>query len=249
MHVAMVAAPMRPVPLGFIAPALPKLAASPPEGDAWLHEIKHDGYRTMLVIDRGTVRAFTRGGHDWTDRYRRIVAEAKGLPVSSAVLDGEVIVQDGRGVSDLAALQRALVNEPHRLLFFAFDLLHLDGEDLRDQPLIERRERLRELTVGHAIESGAIQFSDHVVGPGAEVFAAAERLGLEGIVSKKAASRYRSGPTSAWLKTKAWSVEPFTLLGAKLDRRDVPVALLARNGEEARSATPCFTQAQLDRPP
>jgi bifunctional non-homologous end joining protein LigD len=104
--------------------------------------------------------------------------------------------------------------------------LHLDGQDLRDRPLIERREQLRELIGSHATETGAIQFSDHVVGSAAQVFAAAERLGLEGIVSKKATSRYRSGPTKAWLKTGAWSLAPFTLVGAGLDRRGVPVASL-----------------------
>jgi bifunctional non-homologous end joining protein LigD len=206
--------------LGFIAPALPKPTESPAEDDGWLHEIKYDGYRTVLVIGGGQVRAFTRAGHDWTHRYPRIVAAARSLPVKAAILDGEAIVQDDCGVSDFAALPSAIANQPHRLLFYAFDLLHLDDNDLRDQPLIERRERLRGLIGGRA-KTGPIQFSEHVVGSGAQVFAAAERLGLEGIVSKKATSPYRSGPTKAWLKTKVWTVGQFTLIGASLNRRGV----------------------------
>ena len=106
---------------------------------------KHDGYRTVLVLDRGSVRAFTRNGHDWSDGYPAIVASVAELRCRSAILDGEVIVQDGRGAADFEALQRALRGRPHSLIFSAFDVLHLDGNDLRDLPLVERRARLKKL--------------------------------------------------------------------------------------------------------
>src|SRR5688572_24616393 len=116
--------------LGFIRPLRPTLVYEPPSGEGWIHEIKHDGHRTILVVEDGAARAFTRNGHDWTDRYSRVVTCAAGLPCRSAILDGEVIVQDENGRSDFSALRRAMKREPHRLVFFAFDLLLLDGKDL-----------------------------------------------------------------------------------------------------------------------
>jgi ATP-dependent DNA ligase len=95
------------------------LTDQPPEGADWIHEIKHDGYRTMLTVERGTARAYTRNGHDWSDRYPGIIASARKLPCRSAILDGEVIVQDARGVSDFEALQTALRSQPTRLIYYA----------------------------------------------------------------------------------------------------------------------------------
>jgi hypothetical protein len=106
----------------FIPPQLPSLTDRPPEGANWLHEVKHDGYRTILVIERGKVGAYTRNGFDWSDRYPGIIAAAAKL---ECILDGEVIVQDERGVSDFESLRFALYWQPHRLIFYAFDLLHL----------------------------------------------------------------------------------------------------------------------------
>ena len=112
--------------LRFIPPQLPSLTEHPPEGADWIHEVKHDGYRTMLLVERGTVHAYTRNGHDWSDRYPGIIAAARKLPCRSAILDGEVIVQDALGVSDFEALQAALRSLPTRLIFYDFDLLHLE---------------------------------------------------------------------------------------------------------------------------
>ena len=112
--------------LAFIRPMLPTLIKAPPKGYDWLHEIKYDGYRTELIVDRGTVRAFARNGHDWTDRYSSIVGAAAALPASTAIIDGEIVVQDENGVTDFQALRSAMAGEPQRLTFFAFDLLHLD---------------------------------------------------------------------------------------------------------------------------
>ena len=128
--------------LPFIEPQLPPLVDQPPEGADWIHELKHDGYRTLLATSRGTAVAYTRNGHDWTDQYPGIVAAAARLRCKSAMLDGEVIVQDARGASDFEALQSALRRRGAPLIFYAFDLLHLDGRDCRNEPLLERRRKL-----------------------------------------------------------------------------------------------------------
>jgi bifunctional non-homologous end joining protein LigD len=133
--------------LGFIPPQLPSLTDQPAEGADWLHEVKHDGYRTMLLVERGTALAYTRNGHDWSDRYPGIIAAARKLPCRSAILDGEVIVQDARGVSDFEALQTALRSQPTRLIFYAFDLLRLDGKDLLNKHLAFGSGLLRHATV------------------------------------------------------------------------------------------------------
>ena len=131
--------------LGFIKPELPTLVPEPPTGEGWIYEIKYDGYRTLIVIDRGQVRAFTRNGNDWTRAYRRVVEACSKLACKTAVIDGEMVVQDEHGITDFNALRSAIYKAPHRLVFFAFDLLHLDGQDLRGRPLMERRALLRRL--------------------------------------------------------------------------------------------------------
>lgn len=204
----------------------PLLVETAPSGDGWIHEIKHDGFRTLLAIEPEEIRAFTSTGLDWSSRYGRVVDAAGRLEVGAALVDGEIVVQNERGVSDFEALRPAIDREPHRLVFFAFDLLHLDGEDLRGAPLDERRGLLREL-LGLPDTASPIQFSEEIVGRGPDVFAAAERMGLEGIVSKRASSQYRSGPAKAWAKTKCTTEGEFVLIGSKLDGK-IPTLLLAR---------------------
>jgi len=181
----------------------------------------------MLVVERGTARAYTRNGHDWSDRYPGIIAAARKLPCRSAILDGEVIVQDARGVSDFEALQAALRSQPAQLIFYAFDLLHLDGKDLREKPLIERRTKLKRLI--EQDPDNRIQFSEEFIGDAAAFFHACAAHELEGIVSKLATSRYRSGRSKTWLKTKCFTESEFLLLGIDRDRKtDAPRALLAK---------------------
>ena len=186
--------------LRFIEFQLPSLVGQPPEGDDWIHEIKWDGYRTELLVANRTARAFTRRGFDWSNRYRPIVEAAAALHVKSAIIDGEIVVLDDKGVSNIGLLRSAMRLQPERMIFVAFDLLHLDGEDLRFKPLIERRARLQEIIP----DDGAIQLSQHLEGDGAAFFAEADRLGLEGIVSKRASAPYRSGRTETWLKIKCF---------------------------------------------
>ena len=187
----------------------PRLVDAPPKGDGWLHEIKYDGYRTQLLIEDGQARAFTRRGHDWTDKYGPIVDVARTLPCTSAIIDGELIVQDENGVSDFMALRSAIFKEPHRLVFFAFDLLHLNGHDLRDMPIEDRRELLTELIE----DSDPIHLSTEFDGDGTVFFAAAEARGLEGIVCKKKGSRYIAGETDLWQKVKCWVTGDLDVIG------------------------------------
>jgi bifunctional non-homologous end joining protein LigD len=142
--------------LSFVEPQSPTITARAPAGDGWIHEVKFDGYRTQLVIEHGRIRAFTRNGHDWSGRYWPICKVASWIPASSAIIDGEVCVTDARGVTDFDALTACIGNAPGRLAFVAFDLLHLDGADLRDLALIDRRERLEQL-IGKGAD--CIQFS------------------------------------------------------------------------------------------
>jgi bifunctional non-homologous end joining protein LigD len=121
----------------------PMLVDSPPAGGDWLHEIKYDGYRVQIHVDGKQVTTYTRNGHDWTDKFRPIAEATRTVPARRAVIDGEICVQDEAGVTDFSALPAVSRDRPDDLVFFAFDLLHLDGEDLRPAPLEERRARLR----------------------------------------------------------------------------------------------------------
>ena len=217
-------------PLGFIEPLIPTLVEEPPAGEGWLHEIKHDGHRTLLIVENGTARAFTRRGHDWTSLYAPVVKEAGRLRCRAAILDGELVVQAHDGRSDFNALRHAIHAEPHRLVFFAFDVLHLGDRDLRPAPLTDRRDLLGDL-LGVRAPDSPIQFSEALEGDGAAIFAAAEGMGLEGIVSKRAASRYQSGRSTAWLKTKCMTESEFVVVGMEPNPGGAPFALLAREEE------------------
>lgn len=211
----------------FIPPLLPTLADAPPAGEGWEHEIKYDGYRTMLVLDSGEGRAFTRRGFDWSARYAPVLAETKGLACRSAYLDGEMVVQDENGRSDFAAFQVELGSgDGERFVFYAFDLLTLDGEDLRVRALSERRAVLRQLVGAHDPDK-RIQFSE-ALGNGAEMWATACAMGLEGIVSKRLGSRYTSGRQRSWLKVKCFDEADFVIIGADRQPGKPAFALLAR---------------------
>jgi len=234
--------------LTFIPPLKPTLTAKPPEGDQWLHEVKHDGYRTELIVQNGEVRAFTMNGHDWTDRYCEPVKDAAKLKCRAAILDGEAVVQGENGIADFHALRSALTAAPHQVVYFAFDLLHLDGKDLRKLPLIERRAKLQRL-LGKRSANAAIQLSEAIEGSGIEVFKAADQLGCEGIVSKRKASRYESGPSQAWLKTKCTIEEEFIVVGVEPNPGGPPYALLAREeaGQLSYAGSAFVTLPQMTR--
>ena len=159
----------------------------------------------------------TRKGHDWSDRYPSIVRAAVNLRCQSAIIDGEAIVQGGNGVSDFEALPSAMRWRPHSIILYAFDLMHLNGKDLRQQTLSERRSILKTL-IGTDAES-RIQFSDEFDGDGDALFKACAKHGLEGIVSKHARAPYRSGRGKTWLKTKCFTESTFVVIGTDRDRK------------------------------
>jgi bifunctional non-homologous end joining protein LigD len=175
--------------LRFIEPQLASPVEQPPEGKHWIHEIKHDGYRCQLLLDRGKARVFTRNGYDWTDRYPSMFRAAANLRCKSAIIDGEAIVQDRDGASNFEALSSAMRRQPNSITLYAFDLLHLDGKDLRQEPLSERRARLEHLVLSDA--ESRIQFSEEFHGDGNAFFTTCAQRGLEGIVSKHAMAPYR----------------------------------------------------------
>ena len=211
----------------FIEPQLASPVDQPPEGKHWIHEIKHDGYRCQVLLERGQARVFTRNGHDWSDRYPSIVRAAANLPCQSAIIDGEAIVQDGNGVSDFEALSSAMRWQADSIIVYAFDLMHLNGKDLRQQTLSVRRSILTAL-IGSDEES-RIQFSDEFHGDGDALFKACAQHGLEGIVSKHALAPYRSGRSKTWLKTKCFVESTFVVVGTDRDRKTGALrALLAK---------------------
>jgi bifunctional non-homologous end joining protein LigD len=211
----------------FVPPQLPSLASKPPTGERWIHEIKHDGYRTQILVDSGRARALTRNGHDWSAGYSRLVAAALELDCRSAIIDGEAIVQDESGVADFHALAGALRYEPHRICMIAFDLLHLDGRDLRNAPLDERLGLLRGL-LSDRDPAFALHYSEEFEGSSSDLFAAVERHGLEGIVSKRRNSRYRTGKCDTWLKVKCFAEDTFEVVGFERTQTGEVNALLAR---------------------
>jgi bifunctional non-homologous end joining protein LigD len=184
-------------PNGFIEPCIPTRAAKPPAGRDWVHEIKHDGYRLQVRREADVVRLFTRRGYDWSARYPAIAATAAKLRARSFTLDGEAVVCGPDGVAIFDALhRRGTVSEA---MLYAFDLLELDGEDLRSLPLSDRKKRLARLLGRRRV---GIVLSAHTDEDGATIFLQACKMGLEGIVSKRLSAPYRSGPSRDWLKVK-----------------------------------------------
>ncbi|RWE00924.1 MAG: DNA ligase [Mesorhizobium sp.] len=184
--------------LKFIPPQLPTLVEQPPEDEGWVHEAELDGYRTQIIIDRGGVHLYSKNGRDWTAKYWPI-ALAVELPCRAAILDGEVIVSGEQGTPDSPVLEAAIWNEPSRLVFVAFDILHLDGRNLAPWPLLQRKQALRQLVEPGA---GKIQYSEHFESDALAILRAMEKTGLDGVISKRADSPYRSGPSKTWLKAR-----------------------------------------------
>jgi len=196
--------------------ALATLVREPSPGKDWLHEIKFDGYRILMFVERDssgrtTSRLYTRNQLDWTDHYPAVARAATELPVESAVLDGELVALDDNGVSRFQLLQNAASGPSGQLAYFAFDLLHLDGDDLRPSPLLARKEKLSGLVgkSGH----GPIRYSDHIAGRGGDFLGECCRRGLEGIVSKRADRPYHAGRTHDWLKIKCIGREELVIGG------------------------------------
>lgn len=219
---------MRP---SFQEPMLPTLVEVAPDGDDWIHEIKYDGYRSQLVVENRKVKAFTRRGADWTEKYGSIAIAAAKLPVKSAILDGEMVVLDATGKSNFHSFRRAIKGSPGRLLFMAFDVLLLDGKDMRAQTTLARHLALSKLVAG---ASSAIQFSDSIQGGGKAFYDAADALGLAGIVSKRANAPYVSGRSRSWLKTKSYLISELEVAGVLEGRGKPTVALMVDSDNNYR---------------
>lgn len=205
--------PFDPMP-NRVEPCLARLVDTPPTGQQWTFEIKWDGYRMAVYIEPHRVHVLSRNGINWTDRVPGIVADANAIG-GTAILDGEAVVLDEQGRSDFNALQKAFGVRGGRkasgdVILYAFDLLYLDGHDLRSMGLHERRAMLERLLDGRA---GAIRLSETIEADGAALFKQACSLGLEGIIAKHEAQPYRSGRTGDWLKIKCVQSETFLVIG------------------------------------
>lgn len=207
---------------GFIKPQLATMRPKAPKDD-YLHEIKYDGYRVQIHLNNEKAKAFTRNGLDWTKRFLAITS-AFDIP-GEAIIDGEVVVvHEGR--TNFSELQADLAKgRKDRLLYYAFDLLWLYGEDLRKRPQVERKALLKELLQGH---EPPILYSEHVEGDGDELFEAASKLNYEGIVSKKSDAPYRSDRNEGWLKIKTVQKGKFPVVGFIKDPRGVAALYLGK---------------------
>jgi len=209
-----------------IEPALALLSDKVPTGPEWQYEVKWDGYRLAIHVELNGIRIITRGGHDWTDRFPSIAAAARDFSPRTVILDGEAVVVDDHGRSDFNALQTALGGRGGKrsagsAIFYAFDLLYLDGHDLTRMGQGERREMLRGLLDDR---EGAILFSESVDADGEQLLLSACEMGLEGIIAKHEDRPYRSGRTGDWVKIKCVQSDSFYIVGYE-DSTAIPGAI------------------------
>ncbi|MTV16753.1 MULTISPECIES: non-homologous end-joining DNA ligase [Bradyrhizobium] len=209
---------------GFIKPQLATLRGKAPK-TGYLHEIKYDGYRVQLHLNQGKAKAYTRNGLDWTKRFS-VIVRAFDVP-RQAIIDGEVVVvHEGR--TNFSELQTELARgSQDRLLYYAFDLLWLDGQDLRKLPQIERKSMLWGLFDANDLKPPVV-YSEHLEGDGQQLFEHASKLKYEGIVSKKADAPYRSNRNEGWLKVKTVQREKFPVIGFVKDPTGVAALYLGK---------------------
>jgi len=197
---------------GFIEPALASSIEKAPSGGRWVHEIKFDGYRVQVHLANNEVKVFTRRGHDWTNRFKKIASDAWHISAGSAIIDGEVVAPAADGTTDFSVLQNELKGRSTKIVMVAFDLLYLNGYDLRKLPLVERKALLKKL-----IDKSDIQFSESFDVDGGEMFKHACKTGLEGVVSKVRNSQYPIGRSNNWVKVTCAQRETLPIAGFALD--------------------------------
>ncbi|MHC2576534.1 bifunctional non-homologous end joining protein LigD [Bradyrhizobium diazoefficiens] len=197
---------------GFVEPALASSIEKVPSGARWIHEIKFDGYRVQVHLANEDVKVFTRRGHDWTNRFKKVADDAWHIKAGSAIVDGELVVPAADGTTDFSVLQNELKGRSSSIVLVAFDLLYLNGRDLRKLPLFQRKAELKKI-----IDGTAIQFSESFEIEGREMFAHACKVGLEGVVSKVRDSVYASGRGNNWVKKTCAQRETLTIAGFALD--------------------------------
>ncbi|MPZ40488.1 MAG: DNA ligase D [Rhizobiales bacterium] len=197
----------------FVPPSLATLHDKVPQGSGWVHEIKFDGYRIQARLDHGKVKLLTRKGLDWVARFPNVAADVARLAADTALIDGEIAVENSRGLSDFSMLQAALSKgEQDSFVYYVFDLLHLDGVDLSGLPLVERKATLKEL-LEETGGTSSIRYSEHFTENGKVVWKQASQMGLEGIVSKRADAPYRPGRTDSFMKIKCATEQEFVIGG------------------------------------
>ncbi len=195
----------------WVAPQLTQSVEKVPADDEWAHEIKLDGYRLHARIDHGRAQLLTRTGLDWTAKYPATAAALRGLPIQQAYIDGELCAVSETGVTSFSLMQAATDNRrTAALIYYAFDLLYLDGENLMHAPLLQRKRRLQRLLEG---QEGSIRYCDHQIGFGPQFYQHACKLTLEGVVSKRLDAPYIPGNRGLWLKTKCVNREEFIVVG------------------------------------
>jgi bifunctional non-homologous end joining protein LigD len=208
---------------GFVPPSLATLRDRPPDDPGWVHEVKFDGYRMQARLDHGKVRLLTRKGLDWTGKFPNVAEAVAALAAETALIDGEIIVENEKGISSFSALQADLSEgRGDRFVYYVFDLLHLDGIDVSKLPLIERKAELQRLVGGKG--RGPIKYSEHFADDGSKILRSACSLGLEGIVSKRRDAPYRSGRSDAFVKIKC-AVEQELVVGGYAASKVVPKAI------------------------
>ncbi|MEX0900772.1 MAG: DNA ligase D [Gammaproteobacteria bacterium] len=201
-----------------LEPQLCSVAERPPTGDAWLHEVKWDGYRMLADLADGVPTLRSRNGLDWSGRHPSIEHALAALPVKNASFDGELVAVDARGHSDFNALQCALeAGDGTALQYVLFDLRSMEGVDLTDAPLIQRKALLAQLLENDA--TGTLVYSSHIVGHGAEAFGASAEHGFEGIISKRADAKYEAARSRSWLKIKHITTDEFIVVGYTLPQK------------------------------
>jgi bifunctional non-homologous end joining protein LigD len=197
---------------GFIEPELATSVDKVPSGARWIHEIKFDGCRVQVHLRDAAVKVFTRRGNDWTNRFRKIASDAWHVNAGSAIIDGEVVVPAADGTTDFSVLQNELKGRSAKIVMVAFDVLYLNGYDLRTLPLYERKAVLKKL-----IADTDVQFSESFEVDGHEMYKHACKTGLEGVVSKVRDSRYKSGRGNVWVKVTCRQRETLVIVGFALD--------------------------------
>jgi bifunctional non-homologous end joining protein LigD len=249
----------------FIEPQLALLVERPPADTGWAHEIKLDGYRLQLRVQNGQAVLKTRKGLDWTDKFESIAAAAQGLP--DCILDGEAVALNSKSEPDFSALQAALSEgRGDALVYFVFDLLFADGEDLRSLPLAERKRRLEEMLDSQSRKTTThIRYLEHLETSGSAILESACEASLEGIVSKRLDAPYRSGRTGSWQKAKCraghevviggWTSEGQQLraliAGVYRDGRLVPVGRVGTgfNSSNLKTLTARLKKVETDKSP
>jgi bifunctional non-homologous end joining protein LigD len=213
---------------GFIEPALATSIDKVPKGERWIHEIKFDGYRVQLHLAHEAVTVYTRRGNNWTKRFKKVADEAWHISAGSAILNGEIVVPAANGATDFSVLQNELKGRSTKIVMVAFDLLYLNGYDLRKLPLEERKSHLKKL-----IAKTAIQCSESFEVDGPAMYKHACSVGLEGVVSKVRDSRYPAGRGNDWVKKTCQQRETLPIAGFALkDNKFDGIFLGRRKGND-----------------